>query len=335
MTSDTSLICFKAISNFTSELVELFSKQQRSLRLYGRLINKTTFAHDDSIKKHIDAFRTFCITNRDAIIQKSVEKITMNKISYSQRVFIDMIDIFKISDKDTSKVIWEHLLCISAMVDPAGKAREILKEKLASNMSSSLGESSFLTDFISKVEDTIDPNANPMEAISSIMKSGVFTELVGGMNSGLSDGSLDLPKLMGSIQGMLGQLGEKSGGNPQTDGIMNMMTSMLGSSGKDGTPDLAGMMKGLMGGLNKPNENGSINPPDLAGMMKGLMGGLNNHNPTENGNTPDLAGMMKGLMGGLNNHSENGNHPDLAGIMNEEIADINTTPVETPPKLTI
>ena len=91
MSSDTSLVCFKAISNFTFELVELFSKQQRSLKLYGRLINKTTIVHDKSIKKHIDAFRSFCITNRDAIMNKSVDKLNMNKISYSQRVFIDMV----------------------------------------------------------------------------------------------------------------------------------------------------------------------------------------------------------------------------------------------------
>ena len=57
--NDNSLICFKAISNFTTELGELYSKQQRSLKLYSRLINKTTITHDNSIKKHIDAFRKF------------------------------------------------------------------------------------------------------------------------------------------------------------------------------------------------------------------------------------------------------------------------------------
>ena len=50
--NDNSLICFKAISNFTTELGELYSKQQRSLKLYSRLINKTTITHDNSIKKH-------------------------------------------------------------------------------------------------------------------------------------------------------------------------------------------------------------------------------------------------------------------------------------------
>jgi hypothetical protein len=273
MNSDTSLVCFKAISNFTSELVELFSKQQRSLKLYGRLINKTTIVHDKSIKKHIDAFRDFCITNRDAIMNKSVEKLTMSKISYSQRVFIDMIEIFKLSDKDTKKVIWEHLLCISALVDPAGKAREVLKENLAAGKAGN-GETNFLTDIIDKVEAHVDPDANPMEAVSSIMKSGIFTDLISGMNSGLSDGSLDLSKLMGAVQGMVGQLGEKTGGDPQAEGAMNMLTTMMGGlGGLGGTPGADGA------------------PPDLAGMMSGMMGALG-------GGGAPLPGMPGGLMPG-------------------------------------
>jgi hypothetical protein len=302
--SDMSLVCFKAISNFTSELGELFSNRQRSLKLYCRLINKTTIVHHKSINKHIDAFRSFCVTNREAIVTKSMKNLTMNKISYSQRVFIDMIDIFNLSDKDTSKVIWEHLLCISALVDPAGKAREVLRNNLASGKTGGQ-ETNFLTDIIDKVEANVDPNANPMEAISSIMKSGIFTDLIGGMNSGLSDGSLDIGKLMGAVQGMVGKLGEKTGSDPKSDGAMNMLTTMMSSlgdekSGEGGAPpDLAGMMKTMMGG----GEGGA--PPDLAGMMKTMMGG------GEGGAPPDLAGMMKTMMGG----GEGGAPPDLAGMM--------------------
>ena len=254
MNSDTSLICFKAISNFTSELGELFSKKQRSLKLYCRLINKTTIVHDKSIKKHIDAFRRFCVTNRDAIVKKSVDDLTMSKISYSQRVFIDMIEIFNLSDKDTANVIWQHLLCISAIVDPAGKAKELLKENLAAGKTGG-DETNFLTDIIDKVEANVDPDASPMEAVSSIMKSGIFTDLIGGMNNGLENGSLDIGKLMGAVQGMVGQLGDKTGGDPQAEGAMNMLSTMMGGlgaggEGGDGAPDIAGMMQGMMSGLS-------------------------------------------------------------------------------------
>lgn len=255
MNSDTNLLYFKAISNFTTELVELFSKQEKPLKLYGRLINKTSIVHDTSIKKHIDAFREFCVANREAIMSKSVEKLTMSKISYSQRVFINMTEIFKLSDRDTSKVIWDHLLCISALLDPAGKAREILKENLDTGKAGG-GETNFLTDIIDKVEKNVDPNANPMEAVSSIMKSGIFTDLIGGMNKGLNDGSLDLGKLMGAVQGMVGKLGEKTGGDPQAEGAMNMLTTMMGN----------------LGNLGGNGENSA--PPDLASMMSGMMSGM-------------------------------------------------------------
>ena len=271
MNNDTSLVCFKAISNFTSELGELFSKQQRSLKLYCRLINKTTIVHDNSIKKHIDAFKTFCIANREAIFTKSIDKMTVSKISYSQRVYIDVNDIFKLSDKDTIKIIWEHLLCISALVDPAGKARDILKKNMEAGDAGG-EETNFLTDIINKVEQHVDPDANPMEAVSSIMKSGIFTDLIGGMNNGLSNGSLDLGKLMGAVQGMVGKLSEQTnssdstGSGSESDNPMNMLTTMIGSlSGTGGQPDLTGLMQMMQGG------GGGGDQPDIAGIMQVMM----------------------------------------------------------------
>lgn len=266
MDSDTSLVCFKAISNFTTELGEAFSKQHRPLKLYRRLINQTKITHEQPIKNHIDAFRKFCITNREAITSKDAKKITKPKISYSNRVYIDMREIFNLADHETTSVIWQHILCISALVDPAGKAKEILKENLASGKTGG-DETNFLTDIIDKVESHVDPDANPMEAVSSIMKSGIFTELIGGMNKGLSDGSLDIGKLMGAVQGMVGQLGDKAGGDPQAAGAMNMLQSMIGNMGPNGNelsgeaPDLAGLMQGMMGGLTG-NMPGPQSPSD-------------------------------------------------------------------------
>ena len=205
---------------------------------------------------------------------KKVTNITQTKILYSQRVFIDIVDIFNIADADTTKVIWQHLLCISALVDPAGKAKEVLKENLASGKTGT-GEANFLTDIINKVEKHVDPNANPMEAVSSIMKSGIFTELIGGMNQGLSDGSLDIVKLMGAVQGMVGQLGEKTGGDPQADGAMQMLSGMMSGVGKGGggggAPDMASFIQGMQGMMTGgSSESGSA--PDMASLMQGMIG---------------------------------------------------------------
>ena len=179
------LIAFKAISDFTKELCENFTSnvkdKNHSLKLYEHLLNKTTLSHDKAIKKHIDAFRLFCIENRDAIKSRNPSLMTNNKVSYSSRVYIDFSSIFKDADKDTSAIIWKHLLTISALVDPAGKAKDILKNNTDSK------EASFLSDIINKVESNVNPNSNPLEAITSIMSSGVFTDLVAGMNTGIQN----------------------------------------------------------------------------------------------------------------------------------------------------
>tara|TARA_Y100000389_G_scaffold48719_2_gene44071 strand:- start:351 stop:1292 length:942 start_codon:yes stop_codon:yes gene_type:complete len=272
--TDSSLIIFKAIANFTNCLDEVFGEEQRSLKLYAHLINKTTIAHEKPILKHIEAFRTFCKDNRDSIEEKNHETFSNDKIIYSDRVFINVKDILKVADKDSKNIIWKHILTISALVDPAGKARQVLKETSQKNNSGT--ESDFLENIISKVEENVDPNANPMEAVTSIMQSGVFQELVGGMGNGLQDGSLDLGKLMGTVQNMVTNLNDKvgeSGGEGMPEETMAMMNTMMSNlqAGADSSEITEGQEKTM------PDLN------NLMGMMGPMLGALNNAN-----GVPDL-----------------------------------------------
>ena len=203
MSTDNNLVVFKAIANFTQALSEEFGKKQHSLALYCRLINKTTLAHDAPIKKHISSFTSFCISNRDAITSKDHTKLVDSIIKYSDKVFINMKHIFNLADSDTQSVIWSHLLTISALVDSSSNAKEILKSLDILKQTDSSEESDFLSKLMEKIESHIDPNATPMQAMASIMSSGILGDLIGGMNSGLSDGSLNLPKIMASVQKMI------------------------------------------------------------------------------------------------------------------------------------
>lgn len=257
MSSGTSLITFRAISTFMNELGEIFGKNQHSLKLYCRLINKTTIAHEAPIQKHIEAFRIFCTSNRDAILEKDNSKLNLTKISYSTRVYVDISRILKSADSETSTIIWKHLLLISALVDPAGKAKEILKN------SSNGQESNFISNIIDKVEQNIDPNANPLEAVTSIMKSGVFNDLISGMNNGLEDGSLDLGKLMGTVSGMISNLGGQEGNKEGGNETMHMINTMMGS-----------MMGGLKNTGNSTHQENTPNMPDIMSIMTTVLGGM-------------------------------------------------------------
>jgi hypothetical protein len=245
MSEELNLTTFSAISKFVGDLGELYGKRQRSLTLYKRLIKKTSICNEKPIKKHIDAFRVFCVNNREAIRTKDSRKINENFsiIKYSETAQIDVKTIFVFVSKEEDKKdaddirenIWKHLLTISALVDPAGKAKEILKES-ASRTNNTGGEVDFIANIIDKVENTVDPGANPMEAVSSIMQSGIFTDLITDMNSGLQNGNLDLSKLMGAVTGMVSTIGQQSGGEQsggeqsgQNADAMNMLNSMMGS----------------------------------------------------------------------------------------------------------
>ena len=254
--TDYNLIAFRAITTFTNELSENFGKQNHELKLYDRLIGKTSISHDKAIKKHIDIFREFCIINRDPLILKDFKNFKSTKIEYSDKVFIDFSNIFNKSDSETSEVIWRHLLTISALLDPAGNAKEILKK------SKEKSEANFLTDIINKVESHVKPDANPMEAVSSIVSSGVFAELLTGMNDGIQSGSLDLGKLMGAVQTMCTGLN----GN-QSD------------STAGGGNDMGNMLNSLMAGMNNPSPGANGGMPDLSqitNMLGPMLNGLNN-----------------------------------------------------------
>ena len=224
---DNTLIVFNSITKFVHSLNECFGEKQRSLQLYSRLIEKTTIIHEGPIQKHIAAFQSFCDKNQNAIYEKDETKFTQTNISYSERVFINMSDVFKNASQNEKETIWKHLLLLMVRFDPSGRAKKILKESLKKSKESSENEENFLNNIINKVEKNVSPSDNPMQAVSSVMSSGLFTDLIGSMTSGLNNGELDLSKLMGTVQSMVTNLTGKSDMPPEMAGMMSQMTGMM------------------------------------------------------------------------------------------------------------
>lgn len=239
---NTSVLIFKAITGFISELNEEFGSKHKSIALYNRLLEKTGIVHIGPVNKHIECFRVFFTKNQKGIEEHNSELFTESKISYSDRVFIDVSTILKQSSKENSKIIWQHLLTIWGLIDPTSQARRLLNDmqKNATDQDNkdSSSEEDFLTNIISKVEQTVSKDKidteNPMGAISTLMQSGVMSDLVNGMQKGLSDGSLNVGKLMMSVQTMIGKMGSHggSGGNggqgmPDISQMMSMMGPMM------------------------------------------------------------------------------------------------------------
>lgn len=222
----SQLVTFNAVVNFINDLHESFGSKIKSLQLYNRLLEKTTISHKEAMSKHITLFQVWCSANKDSILNKNTETLVNSKIEYSEKVFIDFDVIFKEADKEQTSIIWQHILTICAYTNPDIKAKEILKKD-----NSVTKEKDFLQDMIDKVEENVgdsDNLDNPMQAVASMMSSGIFTDLVGSMTSGLQNGELNLGKLMGTVNNMVSsisdELGEEEGGN--NDEMKEMMSNL-------------------------------------------------------------------------------------------------------------
>jgi hypothetical protein len=246
---ESNIMPFKAIHSFVTSMNAEFGARDKQLRLYARLIEQTTFSHELPIRKHVQSFRNFCIYNRESIFAKNFDTFTQNKISYSERVFIDMNVVFKLADHDQRGVMWQHLLTISALVDPTGRAKQILKS------AKSTKEGNFLNKIIEKVEQSTNAagdSKNPLDMINGIMNSGVLTDLMGSLNNNSQGGGggnggegLDFGKMMGLVQ------------------------NMIGTFTKD-QPELQNLMGTLMKGMdtiktNAPSSNAAPTPPSPSG----------------------------------------------------------------------
>jgi hypothetical protein len=211
---------FNAISKFITDLGDVFGNRQHSLLLYHRFINKTLVSHHEAITKHVSAMTTFVTLNKTAILNQSAVQFQANNITYSKKVNIKMDEIFRMADQETSKMIWGHLLLLLEMIDPASGALKILKESQEEKKGN---EGEFLSGLVKKIESTSPSgNGDPMQAIMGMMTSGVFTDMIGDMSKGMQDGSLNVGKLFGALQGMMGGLGGEMPGAQQASLVQNV-----------------------------------------------------------------------------------------------------------------
>ena len=201
--SPTHLLAFNAITGFLKDLSSEFGKRQHSLALYARLIEHMNLSQEVAINKVVNGFVAYIGKNQDALETQTEEKLTNDKIIYSEKIFVSLKPLFAQSDKETKSVIWRHLLTIYGLLYPDSRAKDILR-KINSDVKSA--ESAVISSMIDKIAPHLDSDTtNPMQAIMGLMSSGVFTELIGTMQKGVDDGSINMNALLGQVTTMFSQ----------------------------------------------------------------------------------------------------------------------------------
>lgn len=213
---------FNTIVNFINELSSLYGKKTKPLTLYQHLLSKTTFSCKDAINKNVNLFKTFCIENKENILERKLP-LKNTLISYSSKVFLDINEMMVFAKEDNNlETIWSYLLTFLAMTDPSSNAKNILKHKSDDN------SKKFIDNIIGQLEDKVDPNIEePNVAIGTIWSSGILSNIIGDLNEGVESGELNMDGLIGTLSGMLVKISSDAGDDPQCMQAISMATGLL------------------------------------------------------------------------------------------------------------
>ncbi len=195
---------FDKIKSFLSDLNDAFGSGQISLQLYNRYLQTKVSTANAKID-HIEIFKKYINENLDAIMKKDASLLKRGHIVYTNKVNVKLDEIFKIADKETAAVIWNHLLVIYNAIDPSVEIVKMIKGSI---------------DDKSKEGQVLGDIVNAMNNLGG-GGSGDLGGLITNFTSGIQDGSIDVMKMFGMVGNMFnmmnGNMNQQGGGNPMGD----------------------------------------------------------------------------------------------------------------------
>jgi len=191
---------YKYIVNFVNNLYDEFGEEkEKSIALYNRLLAKSNQNNLDIVKKHVYVFTKFFDNNTEAIKNMDFKMLKVDKILYSNNVFIDIKKILQNSDLQLSEIIWLHLYTILNSINSSEEILNVLN-KLKEKYKEVDKEEVFIENLMEKIQKSVNPDVkNPMSAVAGLMSSGILTDVM----TELQSGKLDLSKMLGSVTNMM------------------------------------------------------------------------------------------------------------------------------------
>lgn len=312
MNNKNNLTIFTKILSFLNELNDSFGTKYNNVFLYYKLCKKTAVSNTNAINKHVDYFSRFLIPNRERIVNNSFANLDPNEIRFdtSEKVFINVQEIIKNTDKETREIIFKHLQLLLYMVSPDND--EVKNALVKKDSPKDSKETVFINNFLNTFQDNMKEttsqedleNINPFEMAMKLVKNGAFSQMTSQMKNGIESGELKLDGLLGSVQGMLknltSELNEKDSLDPTSKQLINSIPDLLNPSSVE---SLSSENTTSGSGINPLNDMGSILSM-MSPLLSGLGGGQNSSNPISNMlQDPSailqmVSGMTQGLSGG-------------------------------------
>ncbi len=207
--TDDDIQKFKVIVNFISDLSDIFGDTNDSIEMYNILLEKTGLTNYTAIRKNITIFSEFLEQNKNEIEKKDLENIN-GFIKYSDNIILNIKNILQSTDNENRSEIWNHLnVLYSVIIDNNSniitKTNEI-GNIINTNTNTNTNTNDVFSNIVGKISENVqnETSNDPGQIMQNMMQSGVFNELVTEMNDSLVNGDLDIGKMLGSLQNMLG-----------------------------------------------------------------------------------------------------------------------------------
>ena len=216
--TSNELQAFQTITEFINNLADIYGHENhqysKQLQYYQRLITKTRIDDKDIIRKHIASFRDFCSSNRD-----NFDTLNFNpdRVKFSERIELNVGFFLAKADEETRNVIVEYLLTISALVDPVGKAKDMLSQ----------------LQLVNRDQPNELPNLDNMfEQMGPMMNQMLSNPMIGNMLSSMTGGApipdlnnVDMKALSGSMNKVMKAVTEtlENSDDPEIKNLLNMV----------------------------------------------------------------------------------------------------------------
>jgi len=209
-TNSTNSKIFNKFVDFICDLNDVFGPKMKSLKMYHLLVtgvqqkyNEHEQQYQEQVNKHIEVLTNFLITNKDAIYQQNSDAIVMKNLTFSERIYIDFELVLRHSEEKSA--IWKHLLFLSSLCNPDGKAKDALlnflkddtpENNIIKNIAAKLEESKFTEKMASS------NTSNPMDMMAMLGSSGLLSSIMSSVNQ-QNLNQVDPKKLIKTMKSML------------------------------------------------------------------------------------------------------------------------------------
>ena len=195
---------FSAFKTFVDALNTYRWSETKSLHLYSHLLSKITSEHTGAINKNCEIIRKFITINKIAIEEQDENKFSEIFIKYSDKVFINIQEIFNQcnDDNETKELVWKHLLTLSIKSSNNNdKALEKLKQLNSLNLNFDLDKITSMLNEDSPVAPILQHFGGDklLPALRSIITSNNFKNLIEDVKDKINNGDIDISKIQNNM----------------------------------------------------------------------------------------------------------------------------------------